>query len=132
MSRENVEVVRRAFVEFERGNFWVPEVFDPDVRIVWLDAMAAGEAESLGLERLPGPLKDWFRSWERITMAAERFVDLGDQVLVIAAWRGRGKASGVPTEWRHGQVWTMRDGRAISVMTYADPAEALEAVGLRE
>jgi hypothetical protein len=36
MSQENVEIVRGAFAEFERGNFWIPEVFDPSIRIVWL------------------------------------------------------------------------------------------------
>ena len=39
MSRENVEVVRRAHAEFRRGNFWVPEFFDPNVSIRWLDAV---------------------------------------------------------------------------------------------
>ena len=37
MSQENVEVVRGTFAEFERGNFWVPEVFDPSIRVVWLE-----------------------------------------------------------------------------------------------
>ena len=30
MSQENVEVVKRALAEFQRGNFWVPEFFAPD------------------------------------------------------------------------------------------------------
>lgn len=29
MSRENVEIARRVQAEFEKGNFWVPEFFDP-------------------------------------------------------------------------------------------------------
>jgi ketosteroid isomerase-like protein len=70
MSQENVEIVRRAFAEFERGNFWIP--------------------------------------------------------------RGRGKASGVFTKWRHGAVWTIRDGKMISLISYPDPTDALEAVGLSE
>jgi hypothetical protein len=31
---------------------------------------------------------------------------------------------------RHG--WTLRDAKVISVVSYLDPAEALEAAGLRE
>ena len=32
MSEENVEIVRRnALMEFERGSFWLPELFDPNV-----------------------------------------------------------------------------------------------------
>ena len=45
---------------------------------------------------------------------------------------GRGKASGVFTKWRYGAVWTLRDGKMISLISYTDPAEALEAVGLSE
>jgi hypothetical protein len=99
MSRENVEVVRRAFSEFERGNFWVPEVFDPNVRVVWLD-FPAGESETVGLEGLSRGFKNWVEPFDHVTMKAERIVDAGDQVVIIAAWRGRGKASGVDAEWR--------------------------------
>jgi uncharacterized protein len=132
MSRENVEVVRRAFAEFERGNFWVPEVFDPSVRVVWLDAFPVGESESVGLEGLSRGIKQWVEPFEHVTMKVERIVDAGDQVVVIAAWRGRGKASGVDAEWRYGAVWTLRDAKVIRVDSYLDPAQALEAVGLRE
>jgi ketosteroid isomerase-like protein len=75
-------------------------------------------------------VKEWLRSWERLTIVAERFIDTGDQVVVIAEWRGRGKASGAVTKWRHGTVWTLRDGKVISLISYPDPAEALKAVGL--
>jgi ketosteroid isomerase-like protein len=132
MSRENVEVVRRAFAEFERGNFWVPECFDPNVRVVWLDALAVGEPESVGLEGLSRGIKRWVEPFEHVTMRAERIIDAGDQVVVIAAWRGRGKRSGADSEWRYGAVWTLRDGKVTSVVSYRDPADALEAVGLRE
>ena len=57
MSQENVEIVRRAFAEFEQGNFWVPEVFDPSVRIEWLDAMPGGTTETVGLEQLAATLE---------------------------------------------------------------------------
>jgi hypothetical protein len=46
MSQENVEIVRNAHAEFERGNFWLPEIFDPHVRIVWLP-VAGGETETV-------------------------------------------------------------------------------------
>ena len=133
MSRENVEVVRRAFSEFEQGNFWVPEIFDPSVRVRWLDALPPLETETVGLEGLSRGIKRWVEPFEHVTMRAERIIDAGDdQVLVIGLWRARGKASGVDTEWRYGAVWTLRDGKVTSVISYPDPAHALEAVGLRE
>jgi ketosteroid isomerase-like protein len=132
VSRENVEIVRRAFAEFERGNFWVPEFFDPNVRVVWLEALPVGEPESVGLEGLSRGIKRWMEPFEHVTTRAERIIDAGDQVVVIAAWRGRGKASGVDTEWRYGGVWTVSDGKVTSLVSYRDPAKALEAVGLSE
>jgi ketosteroid isomerase-like protein len=132
MSQENVEIVRRAFAEFERGNFWVPEFFDPNVRVVWLDALPVGEPESVGLEGLSRGIKRWVEPFDYVTTRAERIIDAGDQVVVIAAWRGHGKASGADSEWRYSAVWTLRDGKVISLVSYRDPADALEAVGLRE
>jgi ketosteroid isomerase-like protein len=131
MSQENVEIVRGAHAEFERGNFWLPEIFDPSVRVVWLP-VAGGEPETIGLDSLGRMMKDWMQPWEQVTTVAERFIDRGDHVVVIADWRGRGKSSGVATSWRYGAVWTLRDGRVTSVVAHTDPAEALNAVGLEE
>ncbi len=131
MSRENVEVVRRAFGEFERGNFWMPELFDPAIRIRWLDAVGT-EAETVGLHAMSSFLLNWLQSWDELALAAERIIDAGDRVVVLSAWRGRGKTSGVETEWRHGEVWTLREGRVISIVAYDEPTDALEAAGLLE
>jgi ketosteroid isomerase-like protein len=131
MAPENVEVVRRAFAELERGNFWIPEFFDPGVRIKWLDAVGA-ESETVGLHAMSSFLLNWIEHWDELTLAAERIIDAGDQVVALAAWRGRGKASGVATEWRHGQVWTLREGRVTSIEAYNEPTEAFEAAGLSE
>jgi ketosteroid isomerase-like protein len=129
MSEENVEIVRRAFREFAQGNFWMPGLFDPAVRIKWLDAVG-GEAETVGLQAMSSFVLNWLESWDGLTLHAERIIDAGDQVVVLAVWRGRGKASGVATEWHHGGVWTLREGRVISVESYKEPTEALEAAGL--
>ena len=131
MSQENVEIVRGAFAEFERGNFWVPEIFDPSVRVVWL-RVAGFVEETVGLDGMVRAMKEWMQSWEQVTTVAERIIDAGDQVVIIGEWRGRGKASGVLTEWRYGAVYTLRDGKVTEIMSYNDPAEALEAVGLSE
>jgi ketosteroid isomerase-like protein len=60
---------------------------------------------------------------------AERFVDAGEDVVVIGIARGT-SASGVKTQWRQGYVWTVRDGKAVRFRWFNDPNEALEAAGL--
>src|SRR4051794_22677923 len=131
MSQENVEIVQRAFAEFEKGHFWVPEFFDPGVRVAWL-SVVGGDAETVGLPEMSRATMDWMQSWEQVTLVPERFIDAGDRVVVIANWHGRGKESGVVASWRHGAVWTLQYGRATSIVSYLDPSDALKAVGLEE
>ena len=120
-----------AHAEFARGNFWVPEIFDPSVRVVWLPAWAQA-SETVGLDGMARAMKDWIQSWEQVTSAAERVIDAGDQVVVIAEWRGRGRSSGVFSTLRYGTVWTLRDGKVIRIVVYNDRDRALADLGLKD
>jgi len=60
----------------------------------------------------------------------ERFIDAGEDVVVIGTARGTAR-SGVEAQWRQGYVWTVRDGQAVRFRWFNDPAEALAAVGLQ-
>ena len=132
MSEENVEVVHRAFAEFERGNFGELEFYDPEVRVVWLD-LVGEESETIGLQGMSDFMKKMFETFEHLSLAAERIVDAGDnQVVVVAVWRGKGRASGAHAEWRHAVVWTIRDGQVASIIGHAEPKDALKAAGLSE
>ncbi|MBA2764161.1 MAG: nuclear transport factor 2 family protein, partial [Thermoleophilaceae bacterium] len=88
MSQENVEIVRRVFAEMERGNFSIPQFFDPGVRVKWLDAVGA-ESETVGLQAMGQFMTDWLEVAEDMVLAAERIIDAGDQVVVFSVWRGR-------------------------------------------
>jgi ketosteroid isomerase-like protein len=129
MSEENIEIVRGAYEEFARGNFWLPELFDRGVRVRWLDVVGT-ETETVGVQAMSDVMSTWVDAYERVTLIAERLIDAGDQVVVIGTWRGLGKASGVATELRHGSVWTLRDGRATSVDSFMEPRDALAAAGI--
>ncbi len=59
----------------------------------------------------------------------ERFVDAGDDVVVIGIAQGTG-ASGIRAESRQGYVWTVREGLAVRFRWFRGPKAALEAVGL--
>ena len=132
MSQENVEIVRRVYAEWEKGNFSPAEAFDPRVRVVWVDPMLAQRAESLGLRETTRNMREFLSAYERMSATAERIIDAGENVVVISAWRGRGKASGVEFAERQGSVWTISGGKVTRIENYRDPAEALEAAGLSE
>ena len=133
MSQENVEAVRRIFDAWSRGDFSVgADVFDPGIRVVWLNVLDVGQDETRGFEDALARMAYWVRTWGHLTLTAERIFEAGDRVAVIAVWHARGAGSGVVSEWRHGAVWSFRDGKVIEAISYPDPAEALAAVGLSE
>jgi ketosteroid isomerase-like protein len=131
MSQENVDIVRRVLAKFQSGNFWVPEFFDPAVHIRWLDSVFT-QSETVGLQEMSDFMKTWLETWDDLSLIPERVVDAGDQVVVISAWHAQSKTSALHTEWRHGAVWTLRDGRVASVIAYTDPEEALKAAGVQD
>ena len=61
-----------------------------------------------------------------------RSTDAGDKVVALVRQRGRSKTSGLPVDMAYGQVFTIRDGKFARMEMYADPVEALAAVGLSE
>ena len=132
MSEENVEIVRRLYAEWEKGNFSPTEAFDPRVRVVWVDPMLAQRSETIGLRETTRNMRGFLDAYDRLTATAERIVDAGDSVVVVDSWHGRGKASGVEFAVRQGSVWTISDGKVTRLVNYRDPAEALKAAGVQE
>jgi ketosteroid isomerase-like protein len=131
MSRENVEIVRQVYADWERGDFREPDCFDPGISVVWADPMFARQAESGGLQELSRSMAEFLDAWDDATATAEQLLDAGDKVVVSCVWRARGKTSGVTVESPQGSVWTLRDGKVIRMENYPDPSAALEAAGLR-
>ena len=80
---------------------------------------------------------EYFRDMDEVFAALElhytEIRDLGDRVLATGSFRARGRLSGaVIGSPVAALVDVDKDSRATKVLTYLDPAEALEAAGLRE
>ena len=125
-----MDIVRRVYAEWERGNFRTPDVFAPDVHVIWVDPIFVPHSETRGLEALSRAMSDFLSAWELGSAMAGDVIDAGESVVVENVWRARGRASGIDIEVRLWSVWTLSEGRAIRVVQYDDRAEALEAVGL--
>ena len=69
--------------------------------------------------------------WEEHRIEPVRFIDAGEQVVVIQHEYQRGKGSGVEIEIDTASVFDFRGGRIVRIQPYMNPAAALEAVGLR-
>jgi ketosteroid isomerase-like protein len=82
-----------------------------------------------GLERYFSMLGE---SWDEFHTVVDEYRDLGDRVLMLGRFTGRGKGSGVMADAPSGAVFDFRDGKVSRVRLYLDHGEALRAVGLTE
>ena len=77
-------------------------------------------------------IRRWANEWDDWTVDVERIIDAGsEQVVLFIRERGRSK-SGLNLDERHAELYTCRDGKVIRRQGFADPGEALQAVGLSE
>jgi ketosteroid isomerase-like protein len=132
MSRENVEVVRRAAEGYNRvGVEALHDFFHPDVEFT-----EDSRFPEAGVYRGRDAVEAYFRGFRQQmaghVLEVEEIVDAGDDVVAVVRERARGTSSDAEVEWRAAFVWTMRDGTAVRGKAYLDPGKALEAVGLRE
>jgi len=132
MSQQNVEIVRRCYDAYVRGNLESAlAAFDPEIEIYDHDLPDATESYR-GLDGLLRWQDDWAASWDSWRWEPEEFIDAGDRVVAVLGVHAKGRGSGVELERLDGAVWTLRDGKCIRLDYYGSKAEALEAVGLRE
>ena len=136
MSQENVDTMREMFATVnERG---VEAATDALGHLLAPDFGLEEAAEIPDPERFTG--RDAFianmakleESFEELRLEPLEIIDLGERIIVVVSMRGQGRGSGAPVEMTFVQLWSLRDGKAVSLRDYATKAEALEAVGLRE
>lgn len=132
MSEENVELIRHAYDRFTSTGEVDRDLLDADIEIEQ-DPLVPGQRTSFrgpgGFDEL---LASWYESFQPFGVRPERFIDVGDQVVVAVEAFGTGTTSGVELNERWAHVWTLRDGKAVRMRLYRNPAEAFEAVGISE
>jgi ketosteroid isomerase-like protein len=133
MSKENVDIVRRALEAFPRGD--VEEMLsylDPELE--WHSAIVGGAEGNVyrGHEGFRRWYADSFESFEELTNEWSEFRDLGDRVLALGRVKARGRESGVEVDSPMGWVFTVRSGKAVKAEGFLSREEALEAAGLTE
>jgi uncharacterized protein len=133
MSDENVEIVRRAIEEFNRGGprgVWRAGLWSPE--IVWDTSPSGipGLGVYRGYDEVRSAFEDlWFTTFpfEEWEIVIEELIDHGDQVIAMTRQRGRGASSGAAAELQQAHVTTLRDGKVVRFDSYLDRETALEA-----
>lgn len=130
MARTNVDRLRSGYEALGRGDYEaVRELLDP--KVVLQDRPEVPDARTYrGYEGMLMTLRDTSDSFENFRLDPQRFFEHGDKIVVILSMTGRGRVSGVPVEERIAHLWTLRDGLAVELRAFTDPADALQTAGL--
>ena len=141
MSQENLESVKAFFAAAGGGMekqallAALPELIaqacDPEIE--WYEDPQRADARVYrGHSGVRESFERWHDQWDEYGTEAERLVDCGDDVLVVAREHGRGSISGATVSARIFIVITFRNGKVLRYREFYDEAAALEAVGLSE
>lgn len=121
MSEENVELVRQIHERWDRGES-IRELVAEDLEYV-NPTYAVEPGTRIGRDAF-GSVTE---TYPNFVFRPERFIDAGDEVVVLGRYTASGGASGIELEGDHGYVWTIKDGVAVRFRWFQSHAEALEA-----
>jgi ketosteroid isomerase-like protein len=129
MASPNAELLRPVYEEWGRGN-WRPsfDVYDPHMEWGWSSEFLdlGGVYED---RRDPNPrLRSWLSEWDYWRAEAEEYLELGDYVIVLATYHGKGRGSGVEIEQEGAHVWRLRDDKVIRLEIFASRERAIQSV----
>jgi uncharacterized protein len=132
MSQENVEKVQAGYEAFSRRDLDAALAYiDPEIE--WHQSSAFPDARTFhGHDGVRRFFEQVFEIFDESDFIPQEIVDLGDRVVVVHRFVGRGQGSRIPVEVTETSVWTLREGKAIRQEAFVTKAEALEAVGLSE
>jgi ketosteroid isomerase-like protein len=132
MSQENVELVREGFARWNAGDHdFFFNAAAPDIELLSRFGSLTGEPYR-GHRGVREWIADIQQSFERFELWLDEVRDLGDAVLAIGGINLRARGSGLDLKEPMGWVVEFREGRVVRMQFYAQPAQALEAVGLSE
>lgn len=123
--------LREAYAALNRNDIaGFVAAFDPQIeRIEPSDFPQSGTYQ--GLEAVKAHIAKGRGMWAEGSCEPERFIVVGDRIIVLIHVRVRLTHE---TEWREGRiadVYTFRQGKAIQFRTFGDEREALEWAGVK-
>lgn len=137
MSRENIEVARRAvdgwsaFGETGVDSFLVECYADDCVSEDFPDLPDG--ASHVGREGASERYRNFVEVWGEFAIEPAEFIDAGDDlVIVVVAMSGRGEESGIPIDFLPTFIWELRDGEIVRDRAFTSRSEAFAAAGLSE
>jgi ketosteroid isomerase-like protein len=132
MSDHNVEIVRRAYEALRRdGVEGLLEFIHPEFEGEAPPELSVEPDIYLGREGVRHYFDSFYEAVDEVRFEPEEFIDAGDRVVIPMRLVVKGRGSGIETDLRMTQVWTMQDELVVRIFPYVDKETALEAVGLK-
>jgi len=127
MSQENVELMRRVFDAYFRGDEAAMLGYVASDVVVTQFPDQADVRDYHGHEGLLQVMADWIDTWADWSIEILRAREIDQLVLVGARQRGRGRASGAPMESEVAFLFTVRVGKIVRWQMFRSEEEALRA-----
>jgi ketosteroid isomerase-like protein len=128
----NLDLVRSICEQWERGEYTSVAWAHPEIDFAIADLPTAGRWQ--GVTGMIEAWRDFIAAWEDQHVEIDEYRELDDErVLVLGAFKGRGKASGVDLQelWPKGaNLFRVHDGKVIALVVYFDRAHALADLAL--
>lgn len=133
MAPDPIQPLREVYDHWGRGD-WSPRFsfYADDFEWGWSPEFPGLDGVFCDKETPNSRLQAWLDPWELWTCEAEDYVEAGENVVVLARYRGRGKGSGATVDVEGAHVWRIRHGRAVRLEIFADRQTALAATGLAQ
>ena len=132
MASANVDLVQSIFAGWERGDYSSTEWAHPEIEFATADGPTPGSWR--GQAGMAGWARDWINAWEDFRIRVNEYRELDDErVLVLHAYSGRGKASGVEIgqmQSKGAATFHVRDGKVTRLVFYWNRERALTDLGL--
>jgi ketosteroid isomerase-like protein len=131
MSREDVEALRAVANSAAEGDAtaWL-RAMDPEVRVYPRSEEPGVRSLYEGWDGVMEYMTNWYSQWEDYEVEPVKFLDAGDQVLVVLRERGRNARQEIEVEQEFSHSFRLRDGRIVEWRHYDSHDQALEALGL--
>jgi uncharacterized protein len=133
MAHGNADVVRPIYEHWGRGD-WSPifDVYHPEMEWGLSDEFPGLSGVHRDPEHPNPRLRAWLSEWEDWRAEPDEFLEIGDHVVVLARYIGRGRGSGVEIHQEGAHVFELRDGKVVRLEIYASRELALEYVRTAE
>ena len=133
MSRENVELVKRAFEAFERSDFdAILRVCDEGIVIRQPPELPDAPETQHGHPGVLEAFELWPQQWDDYGVEILYLREVDDHVVAHTRQWGRGKGSGIKLELPFTFVFTIGSGKIVEWQLFMREEEALAAAGLSE